>query len=235
MEVLLQAILATMSALPLWGKMIVGLIVALFFLFKSLRFVKEAEQGLRLRFGRVVRDRDGDPIILEPGFIVIIPYAENLVALHTREQPLTLSDQQILLKDKSVFSVGAAVYFRIDNAYKALFEIDEVELALKNYCMGVLRDILQNLDDADAIADTKKLSVQILEQVKTKGLTWGIRITDFKIMDCAPTAETASYINAGAAVTARKKALDDAKIKDPMMAAALLGAQAVNTVNTASD
>ena len=99
--------------------------------------------------------------------------------------------------------------------------------------MGVLRDVLQSRNDADEILDTKKLSEEIFEQVKPVAEKWGLELTSFKLMNCAPTAETASFINAGAAVTARYEALKAVGVKDSQMAAALLGAQTVNTVHSA--
>ncbi len=223
------------GTLPWWVQLIIALGVGLFSLLSTLRFVNEAEQGVRLRFGRVVRDRQGEPKILEPGFIFIIPVIENLRKHHTREQPLTLADQTIILKDRSVFRVGAAAYFRIHNVYRALFDIDNVELALSNFCMGVLRDELQKLEDVEGILDTEALSKKIYDEVHEKAEEWGIELTDFKIMNCAPSAETASYLNAGAAVKARHEALKKVGVTDPQMAAALLGAQTVNTVTAVSD
>lgn len=223
------------ARLPWWMQILAGMGAALFALFRTLKFVNEAEQGVRLRFGKAVRDREGNPKILEPGFLFIIPFVENLMKHHTREQPLTLSEQEVILKDNSVFHVGAAAYYRVNNVYRLMFDITDVDTALKNACMGALRDVVGKLEEASQIADTEKLSEEIFEILTEKAERWGLELTSFKIMNCAPTAETASYLNAGAAVKARAKALEDAGVNDPQMAAALLGAQTVNTVTSTSE
>jgi regulator of protease activity HflC (stomatin/prohibitin superfamily) len=228
----MEEVLRIFLGLPLWLQIIITIIVLGFTLFNSLRFVNEAEQGLRLRFGRVVRDKEGEPIIIEPGFVFIIPMAESLQKHHTREQPLTLNEQQIILKDRSVFFVGAAILFSIENIYKALFEIDNVELAVKNCCMGALRDILQKLEDADEITDTAKLSQEIYAYVQPQAEKWGVQITSFRIMNCAPSNETATFLNAKAAVRARFQALQEVGVNNPQLAAALLGIQTTNTIGT---
>ncbi len=59
--------------------MVVGLITTLF---KTLKFVQEGEQGCRLIFGRVQRDWHGNPVIIQPGFVLLIPWVQTLKRRH---------------------------------------------------------------------------------------------------------------------------------------------------------
>lgn len=124
--------------------------------------------------------------------------------------------------------VSAVVFFRVQNIYKALFEVNDLDGAVRNHCMQVLRTVLQGLDGVDDIKDIKRVSGLLASEARAKFTEWGVELIEFGLINCAPSRETATFITASAAVQARMKALkaSDAD-KNPMLAAALLGAPAV--------
>jgi regulator of protease activity HflC (stomatin/prohibitin superfamily) len=220
--------------MPLWAKVFTLAWIAVTLLFMSLRFVHEGERGLKLRFGRVVRDKAGTPITIEPGFTFLIPKAETLVKRHVRQQTITLDNQEILLKDNSIFIVSAVVFFRVEDIYRALFEIDELDLAVRNFCMETLRSVLQGIEETDGIKDIEGISKKLEQAAESRIQEWGIKLVKFGLVNCAPSRETASFITALPAVRARVEALRSQRISDPMMAAALLGAGTINTLGESS-
>ena len=130
--------------MPWWGQLLTVVLVLALALIISLRFVKEGERGLVLRFGQVVR-KGGKPRIIEPGFVFLIPQVENLVRRHVRQQTIELNEQEVILKDNTIWVVSAVVFFRVKDIYKALFEIDDLDGGVRNLCMGELRTVLQHL------------------------------------------------------------------------------------------
>ncbi len=231
---LVKFLLDVFTHMPLGGQIAVVVLLVMVALFASLRFVKEGERGLILRFGQVVR-RDGKPCIIEPGFLFLFPRADNLVRRHVRQQTIELNEQEVILKDNTIWAVSAVVFFRVTDIYKALFEIDDLDGGVKNLCMGELRTVLQNLPSYEAIKDIENVSVALMESVAKRAGEWGIEIINFRLTNCMPTAETAAFVTAHAAVSARVKALRDAGVlHDPQLAAALLGAPAVASLGRRS-
>jgi regulator of protease activity HflC (stomatin/prohibitin superfamily) len=55
---------------PILGGILSGIIA----FFKSFRFVREGERGIKLRFGKAVRKKGGTPKVIEPGFAWLIPF-----------------------------------------------------------------------------------------------------------------------------------------------------------------
>jgi regulator of protease activity HflC (stomatin/prohibitin superfamily) len=200
----------------------------------SLRFVKEGERGLVLRFGQVVR-RGGKPNVIEPGFLFLIPRVDNLVRRHVRQQTIELNEQEVILKDNTIWVVSAVVFFRVKDIYKALFEIDDLDGGVRNLCMGELRTVLQHLPKYDDIKEIDAVSRALMESVARRADEWGIQIIDFRLTNCMPTAETATFVTAQTAVSTRVKALQDAGVMyDPQLAAALLGAPVVASLGRRS-
>lgn len=211
--------------------------------FKSIKFVQEGSRGLKLRFGKVVRNRDGTPKVIEPGFVLMIPFVETLQRRHVRQQEVTLEEQTITLKSGLTFRVAGAVYFRVGDVYKALFEIEQLDESIEQLSMGVLRDEVAKHDNHHDLSDTEKIAHEIFKKIKERTDTWGVTLIDFRLTTCAPTAESAPIVNLESAAMMRIKVIKDvaeklgtstAQLIRSGMAAILVGAPMVasSSINT---
>jgi regulator of protease activity HflC (stomatin/prohibitin superfamily) len=212
-------------------------------LFKSVSFVQEGERGVKLRFGKVVRTADDKPYIVEPGWVWMIPYVEKLKRRHVRQQTLPFKRQRILIKDGLTFEISAIVIFRVTNVYKALFEIDNLDDSITDICMGVLRDEIQTKAYTE-LSDTAAISKQLLEHVQQQAKDWGVEFSQFRLTDCAPSAETAHLLNVKIGARLKVEALQEIAPRlpkvlahlNPSLAAVLVGAPlAAAASSTASD
>jgi regulator of protease activity HflC (stomatin/prohibitin superfamily) len=184
----------------------IGLIGTIGTALQSIKFVQEGERGVKVRFGRVVRDRNNDPVIVEPGFVFMIPFVDTLVRRHVRQQTIELNNQTILLQDNTVFLVDAILLFRVTDVYKALFEIEDLEASLRNYCMGILRDIVSQ-KYMESINNIESISNQLFTELNTIANEWGIECIQFKLTNCSPTDETAQLLIIKQTIETRVKAL----------------------------
>ncbi|MBX2866474.1 hypothetical protein KTR10_00720 [Candidatus Kaiserbacteria bacterium] len=176
-------------------------------LFQSFRFVQEGSLGLKLRFGKVVRTRDGTPKVIKPGFVWMIPFVETLRRRHVRQQEVTLDEQVITLKSGLTFRVAGALYFRVNDIYKALFEIEMLDESIEQLAMGVLRDKIAQRKDHHDLADTEVISREIFKTIKERTDEWGISLIDFRLTTVAPTPESAPIVNLEAAAEMRAEVL----------------------------
>lgn len=225
-------------AQSIWFKLFAMVVGSIYFVITSLRFVPEASLGVKLRFGRVVRDWHGKPKIYKPGFVLLIPHIENLAKHMVRQQTIMLPDQVVTLKDDTGWDTNAYIKFRIVDLYKAMFEIDGLELAIRNAAMSKIRSVLQTLENYHEIKDVEGLSKRLMQEMKLEQEQWGIEISDFHLVNCAPTAATANIIT----ITARTKTsidavkkLKESGITDPSVIAALMGVPAVTTIASATN
>lgn len=218
-------------------ELIVILLGAIGTLFKTFRFVQEGEMGIKLRFGRALKDKDGKPRIINPGFVFLIPFVETLKRHHVRQQTLRLDNQKIMIKRGLIFNVSAVVFLRVKDIYRALFEIDDLDNSLGDLSMGVLRDILAHKDYSE-LSDLETISEELLGKLQEKAEEWGVTFMQFKLTDCAPTPETAPLVNAEAAVKlkiqALRKAAEETSVPledmSPVFAAALVGIPMVTAI-----
>lgn len=218
-------------------KIVVALIIAIGSFIKGIRFVHEGERGVKLRFGRAIRDETGHPRIYEPGFTLLIPFVDTLRRRHVRQQTRHFPYQRIKLKDGLIFNVEAVILFRVKDIYKALFDVDDLDTTVDDMGMTIARDEISSCTHSE-LEHNGTISERLLTQIKPFAEQIGIEVIRFGLTDCAPTAETANLLNAETAVRLRlqalKKACEAEKTSwnrlNPTLAAALIGIPLTATV-----
>lgn len=179
---------------------------------KSFKFVQEGEEGCKLQFGKVLRDKEEKPIIIKPGFVLLIPWVETLKRRHVRQQTMRFDRQEIFIAGELVFIVSAIVRFRVRDIYKALFEVDALDDCISDRCMGVLRDVLQEKKH-DEMRHTEKISQELLTLMKVMEDEWGVEFLDARLTSCAPTQNSAQILSSSTSAELKAKAALDAAEK----------------------
>ena len=169
---------------------------------KGIKFIQEGQAGVVLRFGKAKRDKAGMPVISKPGFIFLIPFVDVLKRRHVRQQTQRFERQEVILADRLTITFGAAIMFRVVDVYSALFNVDDLDGSVSDWCMGILRDVLQN-KDMDGIRDTVAISSDLLSILKETEAQWGVEFLSAKITSVSPTSGSAQIL----AMSARASAL----------------------------
>jgi regulator of protease activity HflC (stomatin/prohibitin superfamily) len=197
---------------------------------KAFRFVREGERGVKVQFGKVIRNRDGKPKIIEPGFVFLIPFVQTISKHHIRQQSYRFANQRITLKDGLIYEVGGMVIFRVCDVYKALFDIENIDKSIDDLGMAAIREVLGQRTHEEVV-DVGEISKELIERVRSRAAEWGVEIIQFSLPVCAPTPETANLINASLGVNLRLSALKNELGKEgfnlknfnPTLAAVLVG------------
>jgi len=94
-------------------------VLALIALLLSLRIVKQYEQGVVFRLGRVVGVR-------QPGLNRIVPVIDVIRRVSLRIVTMPIESQGIITRDNVSVDVSAVAYFRVVDAMKSLVAIENV-------------------------------------------------------------------------------------------------------------
>jgi regulator of protease activity HflC (stomatin/prohibitin superfamily) len=177
----------------------------------GVRFVQESQRGIKLRFGKARRRRDGTPRIVKPGFCLVLPTIHSLRRIHVRTQTIVLDPQQVILADHTVFNVGGLVLTQVIDdphaIYNSMFEVDDVATSVEEYCAAALRDVLLGVEYTE-LSDPGSLADQVRDIVEPTLTSWGISLQDFRLTNCYPTPQTAQAILAETGTRFRAKALE---------------------------
>jgi len=167
--------------------------------FKTFKFVEEGQLGIRLTFGKAARywwgAKKGKVKIIKPGFIVLIPFAQNLRRRHVKTQTLRFDKQKITLKNGMSFNFQSSTLFKVVDIYKALFEVDGLNKVIEEFVLGKINAIASASQTYTELLDAGEVSKKILEGLQSQSEDWGVEFKEFNITTLAPSnAETSNLI-----------------------------------------
>ncbi len=156
--------------------LVIVVIVALILLAKSIRVVKQYEQGVVLRFGRLVDTKT-------PGLRFIIPIVDVLHRVSLRIVTMPIQSQGIITRDNVSVGVSAVAYFRIVDPVKSVIAIENVYSAIDQIAQTTLRKVVGQHTLDETLAETDTLNVNIREILDIQTLDWGVEVTLVELKD----------------------------------------------------
>ena len=195
--------------------LVIVIIIAIILLANSIRVVKQYEQGVVLRFGRLVDTKD-------PGLRFIIPIVDVLHRVSLRIVTMPIQSQGIITRDNVSVGVSAVAYFRIVDPVKSVIAIENVYSAIDQIAQTTLRKVVgqHTLDETLAEADT--LNVNIREILDVQTLDWGVEVTLVELKDIL-LPDTMKRAMAKQAEAEREKRAKIIAAEGESLAAAALG------------
>src|SRR5665811_1355261 len=101
----------------------------------AVRIVKQYEQGVLFRLGRVLGLR-------QSGLRVIIPFVDVLHRVSLRIVTMPIQSQGIITRDNVSVDVSAVAYFRVVDAVKSVVAIENVHAAINQIAQTTLRKVV---------------------------------------------------------------------------------------------
>jgi regulator of protease activity HflC (stomatin/prohibitin superfamily) len=155
---------------------IVVAIVALIVLALSLRIVKQYEQGVLFRLGRVLGVR-------QPGLTFIIPFVDDLRRVSLRIVTMPIQSQGIITRDNVSVDVSAVAYYRVVDAVKSVVAIENVADAINQIAQTTLRKVVGQHTLDETLSETDRINVSIREILDVQTAEWGVVITLVELKD----------------------------------------------------
>lgn len=151
-------------------------VVVLVLLGLSLRIIKQYEQGVLFRLGRVVA-------ILQPGLRFIIPFVDVLHRVSMRIVTMPIQSQGIITKDNVSVGVSAVAYFRVTDAQKSVLAIENVRAAIDQIAQTTLRKVVGQHTLDETLSETDRINLDIREILDMTTLDWGVEVTLVELKD----------------------------------------------------
>ena len=91
----------------------VTIVLALLLIFMSFFIIDETQQGIKLQLGKIVTDRDGDPVVYAPGLHFKLPFVNNVKKFDIRLNTLTVNSSRLLTENQKYLLVDYYAKWRI--------------------------------------------------------------------------------------------------------------------------
>ncbi len=164
---------------------IIGFIIAiviLVLLSLSVKKVNQYEKGLVERFNAYKKTVD-------PGLRFITPIIERMFRVNMREQVIDVPPQEIITEDNVVVTIDAVIYYQVMDAKRALYEIEDFELAIVKLAQTTLRNIVGEMSLDVCLTSREKINVElrsVLDQATDK---WGTKVNRIELQRIDPPAD----------------------------------------------
>jgi regulator of protease activity HflC (stomatin/prohibitin superfamily) len=155
---------------------LVVVVVVVLGLALGVRIVKQYEQGVLFRLGRLVGVRT-------PGLHLIIPVVDVLHRVSRRIVTMPIQSQGIITRDNVSVDVSAVAYFRVVDAVKSVVAIENVRVAIDQIAQTTLRKVVGQHTLDETLSETDRINIDIREILDITTIDWGIEVTLVELKD----------------------------------------------------
>ena len=156
--------------------LVVVLAVAVIGFALSVKIVKQYEQGVLFRFGRLRRS-------MNPGFRLIIPWVDVLHRVSLRVVTMPIQSQGIITRDNVSVDVSAVAYFKVVDAVKSVIAIENVRAAINQIAQTTLRKVVGQHTLDQTLSETDQINADIRKILDVTTVDWGVEVTLVELKD----------------------------------------------------
>ena len=199
-------------------------IIVLFILVLTIKQVNQFERGVKFRFGKYIG-------LMQPGWRIIIPIIESWRRVDLRIRTFDVTTQECVSKDNISIRVNAVLYFKVNDASKAILEVEKFEFAVSQLAQTTMRNIVGEFELDEILQQREKISRKIQSIVDSATDVWGIKVTRIELKDIE-LPENMKRVIARAAEAVRERRANILKAEGEVIAADDL-AKAAKTLSKA--
>jgi regulator of protease activity HflC (stomatin/prohibitin superfamily) len=150
--------------------------LALLALALSVRIVKQYEQGVLFRLGRVIGVR-------QPGLHLIVPVVDVLRRVSLRIITMPIQSQGIITRDNVSVDISAVAYFKVSDPVRSVVAIEDVDAAINQIAQTTLRKVVGQHTLDETLSETDRINLDIREILDVTTLDWGVAVTLVELKD----------------------------------------------------
>ena len=177
-------------------------VFVVFIIAKGLRIVQQSEAMVIERLGKYQKTLTAGinviiPIVDKPREIISrltrdLPDGNKYVQfikkerLDLRETVFDFPKQNVITKDNVMTEINALLYFQIMDPVKAMYEIENLPMAIEKLTQTTLRNVIGELDLDECLTSRDTINMklrQILDEASNK---WGVKVNRVELQDINP-------------------------------------------------
>ena len=150
------------------------LVLVLLFFASAIRILREYQRGVVFTLGRFWR-------VKGPGFIIIIPFVQQMVRVDLRTVVMDVPTQDVISHDNVSVKVNAVVYFRVIDPEKAIIQVENFYMATSELAQTTLRSVLGQHELDEMLAERERLNLDVQNILDRQTDAWGIKVSNVEI------------------------------------------------------
>jgi regulator of protease activity HflC (stomatin/prohibitin superfamily) len=148
---------------------------------KGVRLVPQGHKWVAQRLGKY-------HTTLNPGLNIIIPYIDSVAyKVTTKDIVLDIPSQEVITRDNAVIIANAVAYINIISPEKAVYGVENYEIAIQTLVQTTLRSIIGEMNLDDALSSRDKIKAHLKSSISDDIADWGITLKTVEIQDIKPS------------------------------------------------
>jgi len=157
------------------------LVLVLITIAQGVRLVPQGYQWVVQRFGKYQKT-------LKPGLNIIWPYFDQVAyKLTTKQIVLDIPSQEVITKDNAIIITSAVGYISIVDPQKAVYGVDNYNVAIQTKVQTTLRSIIGEMDLDNALSSRDQIKTKLTDTIAGEIEEWGISLRSVEIQDINPS------------------------------------------------
>lgn len=176
--------------------------IVIIFVAKSFNIVKHSEAMVVERLGKYHRTLQSGINIIWPIFERARPidmrYVTNTLdgrlmikytqrtRIDLREQVFDFPRQSVITRDNVQTSINALLYYQIVDPFKAVYEIDNLPLAIEKLAQTTLRNVIGELELDETLTSRDTINSKLRLVLDDATNKWGVKVNRVELQDITP-------------------------------------------------
>ena len=129
------------------------------------------------------------------GFNWIIPFLSKMYRINITERRVDIDPQSIITKDKLNAVVDGVVYYRVEEAQKAIYNVNNFESSVPSLAKTTLRAVIGKMTLTEANENRDQINLEV-EKILSKEVTkWGIDVVRVELQRIEPPDDVQDAMN----------------------------------------
>lgn len=177
---------------------IIFIVVAL--VLSSIRQINQYEKGVKFMFGKYIG-------IMEPGWRIVLPIIQSYKKIDLRVKAVDVPNQEAITKDNISVGVNAVIYYKVQDANKAVIEVENFYYAISQLAQTTMRNAVGQVNLDDLLSQRDRVSESIRKIIDDASDPWGIKVNNVELKDIALPEEMKRVIGKQAEAEREKRAM----------------------------
>ncbi len=174
--------------------LIVLIVLVVIYILSGIKIVSQSETMIVERLGKYNRT-------MTAGINIIIPviekaketitrrqngYMSKSQRIDMREQVYDFDKQSVITKDNVMTEINALLYFQIVDPVKAVYEIQNLPLAIEKLTQTTLRNVVGEMELDETLTSRDTINSKLRNVLDDAANKWGVKVNRVELQDITP-------------------------------------------------